>query len=207
MEDKFKITTYIAGPIEHLGSKEEMLKLRQELKEELRKDLKSPNIIGIYCPMEQEAQKVGKTSEDQCNYIKGLKKAGHWNIFHSEMWKIWFGLLDDNSDVIDVLKHLRMIKHVDGNRLSNFPYWGDAEAVVRSDFIIVYLPDTKTVGTYLEMSIAALFRIPIYLILPDQSKTDANSTLIFVTEKLSKGKVFYNIKDCCKSIKEDYNLK
>jgi len=50
-----------------------------------------------------------------------------------------------------------------------------------------------------------LFRIPVYLILPDAPKTDANSTLIFGIQ-VSGGEVFYSIKDCCKFIIEKYQL-
>jgi hypothetical protein len=86
-------------------------------------------------------------------------------------------------------------------------FWGDYEAVVRSDFIIVHLPkDVKTTGTILEMEICYLFGIPIYLILPTCSKTEANSTLIDITMK-SGGEVFYNVGECCKFVREKYKLK
>jgi hypothetical protein len=46
--------------------------------------------------------------------------------------------------------------------------------------------------------------IPIYLILPDQTQTEANSTLVHVVRK--NGKIFYSIKECCDFIKEKYKL-
>ena len=86
-------------------------------------------------------------------------------------------------------------------------HWGDYEAVVRSDFIITYYPkDVKTVGTLLEVHICYLFGIPVYLILPDCSKTDCNSTLIDTVNK-SGGKIFYSVKECCDFIKDKYKLK
>lgn len=201
MDDRLKFTCYVAHPMEAAKAKSIL-----ESVEHIKKELNSSD-LGMYIPDEQEAAKVGKEPGEQCNYIRGLKKAGHYEIFHEEMWRIWFGIIDDNSDVIDVLRHLRMLKHINGNRIEDFKFWGDSEAVCRSDFIIVYLPDIKTVGTHWEMLIAALFRIPIYLILPDRPKTDANSTMIFGVEKLSRGKIFYSIKDCTKYIIEKYNLK
>jgi hypothetical protein len=86
-------------------------------------------------------------------------------------------------------------------------FWGDYEAVVRSDFIITYMPkDIKTVGTILEVEICYLFGIPVYLILPDCSKTDANSTLIDIVMK-SGGEIFYSINEACTFIREKYKLK
>jgi hypothetical protein len=86
-------------------------------------------------------------------------------------------------------------------------FWGDYEAVVRSDFIIAYMPkDIKTTGTILEMHICYLFNIPIYLILPDHPKTEANSTLIDMVMK-SGGEIFYSINDAVEFIKNKYRLK
>lgn len=201
MNDILKLTSYFAHPIEHAkGTKiqEELAIIHTEL---------NFSCLGIYDPDEQEFNKVGKKPEETKNYIKGLKQGGHWNQFYEEFWNIWMGSIEENSDIIEVLQHLRMLKHINGNRREDFKYWGDFEAVVRSDFIIVYLPDTKTVGTHWEILMSALFRIPVYCILPDRTKTDANSTMIFGVEKLSKGKIFYSAKECCKYIKEKYNLK
>lgn len=86
-------------------------------------------------------------------------------------------------------------------------YWADYEATVRSDFIIVYYPkEIKTVGTLNEVHTCYLFNIPIYLILPDHPKTEANSTLINEVME-SKGEIFYSINECCNFIKEKYKLK
>jgi hypothetical protein len=203
MTDRVKFTTYLAGAIEAV-SKEEMKSWRSEISEKL----KSPDLL-IYDPVAQEAGKVGKESSNQVEYITGLKKAGRYDLFYEEMWKIWFGNISKNTDIIQLLTNLRMRKHIDGNRDTEIKAWGDAEAVVRSDFVLVYMPkDIKTVGTIYEVVFAFLFRIPIYLILPDTSKTDTNSSLLFGNQIANNGEViaFYSINECVKFIKEKYKV-
>lgn len=200
-EKRLKYTTYVAGPIEAIKKKSTVENARDKIYNAL--DCEE---LGIYDPIKMEADKVGKSSKDQCSYIKGLKRAGHWNKFHEEMWKIWFGEVSENNDIIEVLKILRMRKPVDGNYREEMRLWGDFEAVVRSDFLIAHLPNKKTVGTHWEILVAALFRIPVYLILPETTKTEENSTLLFGVEKLSQGKIFYSIKEGTDFIKEKYNL-
>lgn len=203
MVGRVRYTTYLAGAIEGV-SKEEMKSWRNEICEKL----KSPDLL-IYDPVAQEAGKVGKESSNQVEYITGLKKAGRYDLFYEEMWKIWFGSISRNTDIIQLLTNLRIRKHIDGNRQAEISTWGDSEAVVRSDFIIVYIPkDTKTVGTIFEVVFAFLFRIPIYLILPDTSKTDANSSLLFGNQIANNGEViaFYSINECVKFIKDKYKI-
>lgn len=199
-----KFTTYLAGGIENC-SKDEALNFR----EQLRTELAHPDLL-IYDPIQQEAIKVGKESYHQVEYIKGLKRAGHKEIFYDEMWKIWFGAIAQNTELIPLLTHLRMKKHVDGNRRSAIGGWGDAEAVVRSDFIIVHLPNAvRSIGTIYEVVFAFLFRIPIFLIVPDAPATDVNSSLLFGTQ-ISNGKVIFkiyrSINECAKAIIEEYKL-
>jgi len=202
--ERVRLTTYTAGAIEHV-SKKEMTSWRDEINEKL----KSPDLL-IYDPVSQESSKVGKPSGEQVEYIKGLKKAGRFDLVYKEMWKIWFGQISSNTDIIQLLTNLRMRKYIDGNRPEDLPYWGDAEAVVRSDFIIIYMPkNIKTVGTIWEQVFAMLFRIPIYLILPDSPKTEANTTLLFGDQISNNGELitFYNVNDCVKYIKEKHNIK
>lgn len=205
MSDKTKYTTYLAGAIEH-ASKKEMTSWREEFKAKL----KSPDLL-IYDPITQESSKVGKPSSEQVKYITGLKRSGNWGLFYTEMWKIWFGQIAQNTDIMPLLSNLRMRKYIDGNREEELKYWGDAEAVVRSDFIVVYMPkDVKTVGTIYEVMLAFLFRIPIYLILPDAPKTEANSSLLFGNQISNAGKeptVFYNIGECIRYIKENHSMR
>jgi hypothetical protein len=205
MSEKIQLTTYLAGAIEH-ASKKEMTSWRDDIKGKLN----SPDLL-IYDPITQESTKVGKPSSEQVKYITGLKQSGNWGLFYNELWKIWFGSISKNTDIMQLLTNLRMRKYIDGNREEDLKYWGDAEAVIRSDFIIVYLPkDVKTVGTIYEVVFAFLFRIPIYLILPDCSKTEANSSLLFGNQIANNGQepiAFYNINECVKYIKEKYNLK
>ena len=203
MSDRVKYTTYLAGAIEH-ASKKEMTSWRDEMTARLKcKDLL------IYDPVAMESSKVGKPSGSQVEYVRGLKRAGKWSMFFDEMWKIWFGSISQNTDIVNLLTNLRMRKHIDGNRGDEMKYWGDTEAVIRSDFIVIYMPkDVKTVGTIWEQVFAFLFRIPIYLILPDDNKTEANSTLLFGTQISDNGnlRVFYNLNDCIKDIKNRYKL-
>jgi len=205
MSDKVKYTTYLAGAIEHATNKE-MSSWRDEFKAKLN----SPDLL-IYDPVAQESSKVGKPSGKQVEYIGGLKRSGNWKLFYEEMWKIWFGHIAQNTDLIQLLTTLRMRKYIDGNVEEDLKYWGDAEAVVRSDFIIIYMPkNVKTVGTIWEEVFAMLFRIPIYLILPDHSKTEANSTLIFGDQIANNGNepiTFYSIGECVKYVKEQHSLK
>ena len=130
MDNRVRLTTYLAGAIES-ASKSEALNWREIVRNELNyKELL------IYDPIEQESAKVGKESMEQVNYITGLKKGGHWEHFLKEMWKIWFGQINRNSDFVEVLKILRYRKHIDGNRKEEMASWGDFEAVCRSSFVI-----------------------------------------------------------------------
>lgn len=202
-DNRKRLTTYLAGAIEHVSDKE-MTSWRDIMKGQL-----AHQDLLVYDPVAQESYKVGKKSGQQVEYIKGLKRAGKWEQFYTEMWKIWFGSISENTDIIHLLTNLRMRKHIDGNRERDMQFWGDAEAVVRSDFIVVYMPkDVKTVGTIFEVVFAFLFRIPIYLILPDSNKTEANSSLIFGNQISNNGavSVFYSVAECVKFIKETHKI-
>ena len=200
MKKRYKLTTYLAGAMEH-ATKEDMISWREKFKSAF-----SPNDILIYDPVEMESLKVDKRIGEQVDYIKGLKRSGHYDKFFEEMWKIWFGEIDPAMNVIEILRFLRNRKLVDGNYREEYGAWGDSEAVVRSDFIIVYLPkDVKTIGTIYEIVFAFLFKIPIYLILPDQTKTEANSSLLFGV-MISNGEIFYSLEECIKFIKEKYKI-
>jgi len=202
MPNRLKYTSYTAGAIEAVSNKE-----MKSWRAEVRERLTSPD-LGIYDPVEQESNKVGKESGKQVEYITGLKQGGHWDIFATEMEHIWWGRIDTTKlDRIRLLIYLYEKARLEGNYLTDFQFWGDYEEVVRSDFIITYLPkETRTTGTILEVHICYLFDIPVYLILPDHPKTEANSTLIDIVMK-SGGQVFYNIKECCDFIKDKYKLK
>ena len=200
-DKRIRLTTYFAGFIEASPNKAD------DWRNVMYESLKHPDLL-IYCPVRQESTKTGKNSVHNCEYIKGLKQSGHWDKFFDEMWKIWFGMIENspNQNLIDLFVAMRTKKFLDGNRERDLAYWGDFEAVIRSDFLVAYVPDIKTVGTHWEMLMAALFRIPVYLILSEVSRTDANSTMIF-GNMLSGGKIFYNVKEAADTIKEDYKLK
>jgi len=200
MNKKYKYTTYLAGAIESVSSKE-MKTWRQEVADKLA----SPDLL-IYDPVVQESFKVGKPSGEQVEYIKGLKQGGHWNKFRDEMQKIWWGTINPQADLIDLFKQLQARASIDGNSAEDMVNWGDYEAVARSNFVIVYLPkDTKTVGTIYEVMLAFLLHVPIYLILPDHPKTECNSSLLYGVI-ISGGEVYYSVSEACKAIREKYVL-
>jgi hypothetical protein len=198
-----RIMCYTAGPMEAVSS-EEMTGWRNQVREKLE-DLD----VLVYDPVQQESKKVGKKAGEQIKYINNLKRAGHWDKFYREMFRIWFGAISPNTDVVQVLQHLRMRKHIETDSEKYFKYMGDAEAVVRSDFIVVYVPkDVRMVGTLFEVTIAFLFNVPMYLIIPDDTNTATNSSLLFGNQMCNNGnlKSFYTVEECIEKIKHDYNL-
>jgi hypothetical protein len=204
MRERIKWTTYLAGGMENVNAKE-MVSFRDEIKEKLD----HPDLF-IYNPVDQESQKVEKGAESHIEHIKGLKRAGKKEIFYEKMWKIWFGNIEKNTDLLSLFNNLRMRKHIDGNYRDEIHNWGDFEAVIRSDFLIVHLPKAvKSVGTIYEVMTAFLFRIPIYLIVNDAPATEVNSSLLFGTQ-ISNGRnkfrIFRSINECVKEIRETYKL-
>lgn len=203
---KIKYMTYLAGGMENV-KKSEMVDHRLTIEQKL-----NSKELFIYNPIRQEAEKVGSNPGEHIRYVQGLKRGGHWQKFFAEMWAIWFGTISQNTDIIQLMINLRMRKHIDGNHPDEANCWGDVEAVVRSDFIIVHYPTSvKTVGTNWECFIAMIFRIPIYLIVPDASPTEVNSTLLFgnmISNNQSQTiSVYRTINECTKAIIEKYNLK
>jgi hypothetical protein len=94
---------------------------------------------------------------------------------------------------------------IDGNETRDLDFFGDWEAVLRSDFIIAYIKkDVQTIGTIGEIVASYMYKIPIYLII-DTPKTECNSTLLYWVLE-SGGEVFYSNNDCIRFIKETYNL-
>jgi len=198
MAGKNKYTTYTAGFIEAdpKGAESWRNKIYESLK---CQDLE------IYDPVKREAQKTGKKSGEHVDYVVGLKKSGRWELFMNEMNKIWLGNLQPTHDLFEVFKLLRYRKIIDGNTKQEMDCWADYEAVIRSDFIIAYMTkDVKTIGTVIEIFLAMLFKIPVYLIL-DAPKTETNSTLLMMV-MYSEGEIFYDVKKCTEFIKEKYKL-
>jgi len=192
-----KYTTYLAGAIE---ADKNMTAWRKDVTEKL---IGSP--ILIYDPTEQECGKVGKTPEEYIKYITGLKQGGHWAKFMGEMNKIWLGKLgpSQKDSLFDLFKLLRYRKVIDSNLKEDMAFWGDYEAVVRSDFIIAYMKKgVQTIGTIAEIFLAMLLRIPVYLVI-DTPKMETNSSLLYYV-LYSGGEVFYTMNECIKHIKETY---
>ena len=121
MKKRYKLTTYLAGAMEH-ATKEDMISWREKFKSAF-----SPNDILIYDPVEMESLKVDKRIGEQVDYIKGLKRSGHYDKFFEEMWKIWFGEIDPAMNVIEILRFLRNRKLVDGNYREEYILWGIAK--------------------------------------------------------------------------------
>jgi hypothetical protein len=204
MRKRIKWTTYLAGGMENVSA-DEMVNFRDEIKTKLE----HPDLF-IYNPVDQESQKVEKGAESHIEHIRGLKRAGKKETFYNKMWKIWFGNIEKNTDLVSLFTNLRMRKHIDGNYMDEIHNWGDFEAVIRSDFLIVHLPKAvKSVGTVYEVMTAFLFRIPIFLIVPDAPATEVNSSLLFGTQ-ISNGtdtfQIFRSVNECVKAIKEEYKL-
>ena len=195
---KIKLTTYTAGYIEADPNG------ASQWRDEISQALSHPD-LEIYDPIKREAQKTGKPSGEHVKYVEGLKKAGRYPQFEEEMNKIWLGSIRSSPNLIETFKLLRYRKIIDGNHKHELDHWADYEAVIRSDFIIAYITkERQTVGTIIEIFLAMLFNIPVYLIL-DVSKTEANSTLLMMV-LYSQGEIFYSVKDCIKFIKEKYKL-
>lgn len=197
MGEKIKYTSYTAGAIEK-DTSQGMVSWRNELKEKLK-----DTPIVFYDPVEREAQKTGKPAGEHVKYVIGLKQGGHWEKFQEEMKKIWFGMIKPEGHIIDIFTYLRNRKLIDGNEERDFIFWGDWEAVLRSDFIVANIKkDVQTIGTVGEIVLTYMFNIPIYLII-DVPKTECNSTLLHWVLS-SGGDVFYSVNDCIKFLKDKY---
>lgn len=203
MEPKLKLTMYLACAMEH-ASLEHAVGWKVKVKEELC----SP-FIGIYDPVEQEEAKTGKPLPETAKYIYGLKRGGH-SKFHDQMNKIWWGDTEPRiGNKIKMLELFRDRASIDGNYKSEFPHWGDFEAVARSNFIIAYIEkNVLTVGTHHEILTAYLLDIPVFLILGNDTRSNANSTLVNKVEMSGgeRGKIFYTVDDCLHHIKEIYSI-
>lgn len=198
MGNKVRLTCYLAGFIE--ASPEKAGDWRTEIAE----NLKSPDLL-IYDPIEMEAKKTDKLALDHVSYVVGLKKAGKYDIFDKEMDKIWLGNIKRTTDLARLFKLLQDRSNIDGNQESEMAYWGDYEAVARSNFIIAYMKkDIQTVGTIGEIFEAMLLNIPVYLII-DTPKTETNSTLLYWV-RYSGGEIFYTVKDTVTYLRDKYKL-
>lgn len=193
------LTTYLAGYIE--ASPDSAFDWRDEM----YKLLYNPNKLLVYDPIRQEAGKTGKQAGSHVQYVQGLKKAGRYGQFDEEMDKIWLGNIKPTVDLLRIFEKIRYRALIDGNKEEELKFWGDYEAVARSDFIVAYMrKDIQTVGTIGEIFEAMLLKIPVYLII-DTPKTETNSTLLYWV-RYSGGEIFYKMEDCVKFIKEKYKL-
>ncbi|RLG10714.1 hypothetical protein DRN73_07145 [Candidatus Pacearchaeota archaeon] len=201
-----KLTCYTASAIEHNATVQE--RKSENYKELIKKELTHPD-FGIYDPVEREQQKTGQNCQLANKYIKNLKRSGHWIEFDSAMDSIWWGDINPGYTKIEVMKAIRIDFLRYGNTIDDLNHFGDYQAVLRSNFIIAYLEkNVKTVGTIKEIHTAYLFNIPIYLLLPDDTISESNSTLVNMVRE-SKGEIFTGnncTKDLIKYLKEKYKL-
>ena len=200
------LTCYTASAIEHNKVVQDLEK--ESYKEIIKRELASPE-FGIYDPVEREGQKTGKDCQLANQYIKNLKKAGHIWKFLDEMKHIWWGDINPGSDKVEIMRAIRNDFLRFGNTIDDLNHWGDYQAVLRSNFIIAYIEkNVKTVGTIKEIHTCYLFNIPVMLLLPDDTVTDANSSLIDMILE-SGGKVFSG-NNCTKELidylKETYKI-
>lgn len=201
---RLKHLFYLACAIEQVAGHSSA----QDWKKKIRESLNSPE-IGVYDPIEQEEAKTGKPSGEMCAYLKGVKQGGKWKQFYEGMNRIWWGATTPKMGFkIEMLKEFRKRAIVDGNYREDFSWYGDYEAVCRSTAVIAYIEkNVRTVGTICELHTAYLLDIPVLLILPDQTKTEANSTLISISQNFYDetdeiGQIFSSIESCAGYIKK-----
>ena len=201
---RFNHMVYLAGPMESV-SVSEMSSWRNEFSQNINLDK-----ILVFDPCKEELIKNNITDiSESIDIMNSAKMEGRWDDFFNIMWKIWFGTINKNIDIIQLLTYLRMDKHVGGVCIDEMKYWGDAEAVIKSDYVVLYAPhDKKMVGTIFEMVLAFLFNIPIYLIVPDLKENglaNTNSSLIFGNMISNRGnvKIFGNVLDVCNEINKN----
>ena len=190
--------SYLAGAIEILSTKE-MSSWRNYVKEQFKdKD------IFFYDPVFQESLKVDTSCGSHNKVLANLKKEGNYKEFLDHMWSIWAQNLPRTEPLVNILNHIRADKYLSGNTLEKMNRSADFEAVIRSDFIFVFLPkDTKTIGTIFEVCVAMLFNIPVYLVVPDDEKENINSSLLFAVQA-SHGRFFTSLDECINYIKRKY---
>jgi len=204
--EKLLLTTYLASAIEHNKSVHD---LEKESYKEIIKNELSNQRFGIFDPVEREGQKSGNNCQIVNQYIKNLKKSGHWIEFDREMDAIWWGDIKPSFNKLDIIKQIRNDFLINGNTIDDMNHWADYQAVIRSDFIIAYIEkNVKTVGTYKEIHTAYLLGIPIFLLLPDNIVSEENSTLIHMVRD-SYGQIFSGsncTKELVNYLKEKYKL-
>ena len=204
---KLLLSTYLASAIEHNQIVQEMKK--EDYKEIIKHELAHP-LFGIYDPVDREGQKTGQDCQSANQYIKNLKRGGHFEAFDNQMNKIWWGEVTPLYDKIEVMRAIRNDFLRFGNTIDDLNHFGDYQAVLRSDFICTYIEKSvKTVGTIKEIHTCYLFNIPVYLLLPDDTVTEANSSLVHMIRDTKEGQIFSGsncTKDLMKFLKEKYKI-
>ena len=200
------LITYLARPFEQSDSEHTKTGWVKDIINNL-----DQSKIYIYDPANMEAIKTGEKLNkhiDQTHILFIQKKYAELS---KEMCLIWFGQPEPPEDILEwmKLKRIEKAQHINMNP----ELWGDFEAVIKSDFIIAYLPKgSLTVGTHDEILTAMLFHIPVYLIMPNmKNKSRTEKSNVFNKTNYNKivtsgGKWFWSVKSCIKYIKEKYTL-
>ena len=178
-----KMKTYLVGAMECTADEDGGKGWRDYIKPKLE-----ARDIYVFDPSFEEMIKVGMPTKEFHEKLNGLKRSGHWDIYVSEMDKIWKG-----KSYIDEEKKLMHIM-------------GDKDYVMNSTFITARIaPQDKPCGTYGEIYQAWLFNIPVYLI-ADMPKSDLNGSLIYWVLS-SGGEIFPNWSQYLEHIDKVYKLK
>ena len=139
--------------------------------------------------------------DDGRNYAKWQPAA----VINDEMRKIWFGNVKPGTNRYEVIKQFQYRAFIDGNEERDTNFWGDFEAVARSNFIIVYYKHgIPSWGTPAEAVLAFFLNIPIYVI-SDIARSEMNSSLLWWVLS-TNGDVYRSTNECIKAIKDKYKL-
>ena len=98
---KYKLTTYLAGPMEHVGI-QEASSWRDQLTPKLNEML-----IKVLDPCKTEAIKTGFELQISKEKVYGAKRSGHWESFDLWMDAIIYG------DLIDVHRSDFILAYLD----------------------------------------------------------------------------------------------
>lgn len=202
-----KLVTYIGRPFEQ--STDEHTKTGDWV-DKIKKGFDRRKIY-IYDPATQESIKTGVKLNKHIDSTHIMFINKEYDKLEEEMSLIWYGQKQCPENIDIWLKNIRNDKLC--NSIGDPDTWGDYEAVLKSDFIIARIPyGSYTVGTYFEIFTAMLFKIPIYLIIPDLKyksridKSKAFNKTLFKAVVNSGGRWFWCVEDAIRIIKKKYKI-
>jgi hypothetical protein len=178
-----KLKTYLVGSMEVTGAKD----CGRGWRDYIQPKLEARGIY-VFNPSFEEELKVGMRAEEFHEKLRGLKASGHWDLYVSEMDKIWKGVsyISEKGNLMHIM--------------------GDKDYVMASHFITAHITaGDKPFGTAGEMYQAWLFNTPIYLV-TDVPKTELNGSCIYFVLS-SGGEVFKHWSQFLEHIDKKYKLK